>query len=178
MSALDASDWFARRHIGPSSDERDQMLEAVGVATLDALMDEVIPASIRLDKPLSLPAAESEHQYLHRLGHLALGSGDLPAPLRPPVQADDDDLGTQGAGSGCVGDHARRVDQRRPPILPLRWAQAVVAERVGEVRDGDAVDVEHVRLDLFRRRRHARLAEPVRREHVHRAVDAGNAAIE
>ena len=71
MSSLDASDWFARRHIGPSPDERAEMLEAVGAPTLDALMDEAIPASIRLKKPLSLPPAESEHQYLHRLGHLA-----------------------------------------------------------------------------------------------------------
>ncbi len=71
MSSLDASDWFARRHIGPSPDERAEMLEAVGAPSLDALMDEAIPASIRLKKPLSLPPAESEHQYLHRLGHLA-----------------------------------------------------------------------------------------------------------
>jgi glycine dehydrogenase len=71
MSSLDASDWFARRHIGPSPDERDQMLQAVGAPTLDALMDEAIPASIRLEAPLTLPPAESEHQYLHRLGHLA-----------------------------------------------------------------------------------------------------------
>ena len=46
MHSLDASDWFARRHIGPSPDERDEMLEAVGAPTLDALMDEAIPASI------------------------------------------------------------------------------------------------------------------------------------
>ena len=71
MSALDASDWFTRRHIGPSPEERTEMLQAVGASTLDALMDEVIPASIRLETPLSLPPAESEHQYLHRLGHLA-----------------------------------------------------------------------------------------------------------
>jgi glycine dehydrogenase len=71
MSSLDASDWFARRHIGPSADERAEMLQAVGAPTLDALMDEVIPSSIRLTTPLSLPAAESEQQYLNRLGHLA-----------------------------------------------------------------------------------------------------------
>ena len=71
MSSLDASDWFARRHIGPSPDERDKMLEAVGASSLDVLMDEAIPASIRLTTPLSLPPAESEHQYLTRLGHLA-----------------------------------------------------------------------------------------------------------
>jgi glycine dehydrogenase len=71
MNSLDASDSFARRHIGPSPDERDEMLAAVGVSSLDALMDEAIPASIRLTAPLSLPPAESEDQYLNRLGHLA-----------------------------------------------------------------------------------------------------------
>jgi glycine dehydrogenase len=36
------------------------MLDAVGVASLDALIDEAIPASIRLRGPLDLPPAESE----------------------------------------------------------------------------------------------------------------------
>jgi glycine dehydrogenase len=71
MNSLDASDWFARRHIGPSPDERDEMLEAVGASSLNALMDEAIPASIRLNAPLSLPPAEGEQQYLNCLGHLA-----------------------------------------------------------------------------------------------------------
>jgi glycine dehydrogenase len=71
MNRLDASDWFARRHIGPSPDERDRMLETVGAASLDALMDEAIPRSIRLARPLNLPPAESEHQYLRRLAAVA-----------------------------------------------------------------------------------------------------------
>src|SRR4029434_5126176 len=71
MSSLDASDWFTRRHIGPSPDERAQMLEAVGAPTLDALIDEASPACVRVQTPLALPPAESEHQYLNRLGHLA-----------------------------------------------------------------------------------------------------------
>jgi glycine dehydrogenase len=68
---LDATDWFAPRHIGPSPDERDQMLQAIGAASLEALIDEAIPASIRLQAPLNLPAPESEHQYLRRLARLA-----------------------------------------------------------------------------------------------------------
>jgi len=68
---LDANDWFAPRHIGPSTDERDAMLAAIGAASLDALIDEAIPASIRLKQPLNLPPAESEHQYLRRLAQLA-----------------------------------------------------------------------------------------------------------
>ncbi|HEY3161564.1 MAG TPA: aminomethyl-transferring glycine dehydrogenase [Vicinamibacterales bacterium] len=71
MNRLDASDWFARRHIGPSPDDRDRMLEAVGAASLDALVDEAIPASIRLERPLQLPPAESEHGYLRRLTAVA-----------------------------------------------------------------------------------------------------------
>ena len=74
MNRLDASDWFARRHIGPSPDDRDRMLEAVGAASLDALMDEAIPASIRLERPLQLPPAESENAYLRRLTAVARGN--------------------------------------------------------------------------------------------------------
>jgi glycine dehydrogenase len=71
MHTLDATDWFAPRHIGPSPDERDRMLQTVGVSSLDALIDEAIPQSIRLTTPLNLPPPESEHQYLRRLVHLA-----------------------------------------------------------------------------------------------------------
>src|SRR5262245_55036520 len=71
MNALDATDWFPSRHIGPSTDERDAMLAAIGAPSLDALIDEAIPASIRLTTPLNLPPPESEHQYLRRLGQLA-----------------------------------------------------------------------------------------------------------
>ena len=71
MRPLDATDWFAPRHIGPSTDERDAMLQAIGASSLDALIDEAIPSSIRLTRPLSLPPAESEHQYLRRLAEVA-----------------------------------------------------------------------------------------------------------
>ena len=64
-------DSFARRHIGPSADDRDAMLQAIGVATLDALIDEAIPESIRLKAPLPLPPGEGEYQYLQRLTHIA-----------------------------------------------------------------------------------------------------------
>jgi glycine dehydrogenase len=71
MLPLDANDWFAPRHIGPSPAERDAMLQAIGARSLDGLIDEAIPASIRLPQPLTLPAAESEHQYLRRLTRIA-----------------------------------------------------------------------------------------------------------
>ncbi len=47
------------------------MLKQVGAASLDRLIDEAIPASIRLKGPLDLPAAESESTYLARLKGIA-----------------------------------------------------------------------------------------------------------
>ena len=74
MHTLDATDWFARRHIGPSPAERDEMLRAIGAPSLDALVDEAIPASIRLEQPLNLPGPEREHQYLQGLTRVARGN--------------------------------------------------------------------------------------------------------
>ena len=71
MKPIDATDWFARRHIGPSAGERDLMLQAIGAPSLDALVDEAIPTSIRLPRPLNLPGPESEHQFLERLTQVA-----------------------------------------------------------------------------------------------------------
>jgi glycine dehydrogenase len=47
------------------------MLEVVGAPSLDALIDEALPAAIRLKNPLNLPPAESEHEYLQRLTGIA-----------------------------------------------------------------------------------------------------------
>jgi glycine dehydrogenase len=68
---LNPIDHFAPRHIGPSPEDTQAMLDAVGAASLDALIDEAIPASIRLQSPLNLPPAESESQYLTRLQDIA-----------------------------------------------------------------------------------------------------------
>jgi len=62
---------FQSRHIGPDADQRDVMLKAVGASSLDALMDEAIPARIRLRKPLNLPDGESEHEFLRDLRRTA-----------------------------------------------------------------------------------------------------------
>ena len=66
-----ALDTFAPRHIGPRGDDVAAMLKEVGAASLDQLIDEAIPASIRLKGPLNLPAAESESTYLARLKTIA-----------------------------------------------------------------------------------------------------------
>jgi glycine dehydrogenase len=62
---------FESRHIGPRAHELPDMLRAVGASSLDALMDEVVPAGIRLRGGLDLPAGESEPAYFRRLRTIA-----------------------------------------------------------------------------------------------------------
>ena len=58
---------FADRHIGPDPDDRATMLSALGLSSLDELTATVVPATIRSQSPLDLPAAASEHEALARL---------------------------------------------------------------------------------------------------------------
>ena len=67
----DAATGFVDRHVGPRAADRGRMLEVVGAPSLDALMDEALPAGIRLPEPLDLPAAESEAAFLERMRGLA-----------------------------------------------------------------------------------------------------------
>ncbi len=62
-----SSDIFANRHIGPREHELPKMLEMIGVGSLDELIDKAVPGSIRLEKPLSLPKAMSEFEYLEHI---------------------------------------------------------------------------------------------------------------
>ncbi len=58
---------FINRHNGPRDNEIQQMLDVVGASSLDALINETIPAQIRLPKPLNLPEGMSEWEYLAHL---------------------------------------------------------------------------------------------------------------
>jgi len=60
-------DTFARRHLGPQADDIAVMLKATGYASLEALVDDVIPPAIRLGRPLDLPAAKGERAALETL---------------------------------------------------------------------------------------------------------------
>jgi glycine dehydrogenase len=62
--SLEHPDRFAARHIGPDETETADMLKVVGASSLDDLIDQTIPAAIRLRRPLNLPAARSEHELL------------------------------------------------------------------------------------------------------------------
>src|SRR6201996_5725285 len=69
--ANDAAVDFARRHIGPSPRDVAAMLESVGAKSLEALMAETLPASIRQQKPLDLGTALSETEALAHMRGLA-----------------------------------------------------------------------------------------------------------
>ena len=58
---------FVRRHIGPSPQELDAMAREIGADSLEALIDQTVPDTIRLRGALSLPAARSEESALRDL---------------------------------------------------------------------------------------------------------------
>jgi glycine dehydrogenase len=62
-----SSDIFVSRHIGPRDHELPLMLETIGVGSLGELIDKTVPGSIRLEKPLRLPKAMSEYEYLNHI---------------------------------------------------------------------------------------------------------------
>ncbi len=58
---------FSKRHIGPGEREIRAMLDVVGAASLDELIDQTVPASIRRREPLALPPARTEEEALAAL---------------------------------------------------------------------------------------------------------------
>ena len=61
---------FKTRHIGINPSEMEKMLETIGVSNIDELIDQTLPADIRLTQPLSLPKALSEQEYAEEIAHL------------------------------------------------------------------------------------------------------------
>ncbi|GAB5496184.1 MAG: aminomethyl-transferring glycine dehydrogenase [Phycisphaerales bacterium] len=70
-SDLDPSDQFVPRHIGPNDNEIAQMLERVGCASLDKLVDQVVPSSIRMQGELKLGEPRGEHELIAELREMA-----------------------------------------------------------------------------------------------------------
>src|SRR5262245_18672485 len=58
---------FVSRHIGPSDGEIQRMLATLGLRSLDALVDQTVPADIRLKSPLKLDPPRSEFEALGEL---------------------------------------------------------------------------------------------------------------
>ncbi|MBL7703352.1 MAG: aminomethyl-transferring glycine dehydrogenase [Ferruginibacter sp.] len=62
---------FASRHIGTNEAEKNEMLKTIGISNLDELINKTVPAAIRLKKPLQLPVAQTEFEYLDELKKIA-----------------------------------------------------------------------------------------------------------
>ncbi|QXZ11068.1 aminomethyl-transferring glycine dehydrogenase [Comamonas sp. Y33R10-2] len=71
LESLENASEFIPRHIGPDTDEQQKMLAVIGKPTLDALIRDVVPASIARPKPMDLPAPVTEAAALAELKAIA-----------------------------------------------------------------------------------------------------------
>ncbi len=65
------SDLFSQRHLGPGQSEIKEMLDTIGVETMDELVKSTIPKAILRSKFMNLPEAMDEHAYLGRMRDIA-----------------------------------------------------------------------------------------------------------
>jgi len=70
-TVLHRYDKFQDRHIGPDLEEQQGMLSVIGAATLDDLIDQTIPLSIRLKHPLKGVKAKTETEFLKEFKQIA-----------------------------------------------------------------------------------------------------------
>lgn len=93
LSQLEHNDAFIQRHIGPSVEQQQQMLAAIGASSLSTLIQQIVPADIQLPGPPPVGDGATEHQALAELKGIAsqnqryksyIGMGYSPV-LTPPV---------------------------------------------------------------------------------------------
>lgn len=65
------SDQFINRHIGNKESQKAEMLQKIGVSSLEELIVQTIPDNIRLAEDLNIPDAISEFEYLKHIKTLA-----------------------------------------------------------------------------------------------------------
>lgn len=58
---------FIARHLGPREKEVKSMVKTIGVNSLDELIDQTVPAAIRMKEPLAIPGGMSEQEYLKHI---------------------------------------------------------------------------------------------------------------
>ena len=71
MEIFKHPDKFVNRHIGPNDKEINEMIETIGVSSLDNLIDEIVPEHILLQKELNIDPALSEFDYIEVLKNIA-----------------------------------------------------------------------------------------------------------
>src|SRR6266508_2143920 len=75
-NVLDPAD-FAHRHIGPSPADVTTMLDTIGVSSIDELIEQTVPSTIRQDAPLDLGPVLSETGVLQKLRFIASNNKTL-----------------------------------------------------------------------------------------------------
>ena len=68
---IDFQEKFEQRHIAPNRQDTAEMLQTIGVNSIEELIEQTVPPQIRLKAPLNLPAAKSEFDYLNDLKQTA-----------------------------------------------------------------------------------------------------------
>lgn len=63
---------FIHRHIGPNKDETKEMLQTIGVGSLDELIKKTVPSAIRMERPLKLAPSMNEKDYLDLIKEISL----------------------------------------------------------------------------------------------------------
>jgi glycine dehydrogenase len=96
LSALEQTDAFIARHIGATPADQAAMLAALGYPSRAALIDAVVPASIRRARALALPGPVTETEALARLKAIAAKNTVLKSFI----------------GQGYYGTHTPGVIQR------------------------------------------------------------------
>ncbi|MDO6720783.1 aminomethyl-transferring glycine dehydrogenase [Psychrosphaera sp. 1_MG-2023] len=71
LQQLEQHDIFIRRHIGPSQSDQSEMCQVLGVSSVDELIDQTVPGSIRLDKDMNIGDAQTEEETLAYLKQVA-----------------------------------------------------------------------------------------------------------
>lgn len=71
LSDLERKGDFIRRHVGPGPDEQVEMLAALGLSSMSALIDKVVPKAIREDEPLGIGDGCTEVEVLEKLKSFA-----------------------------------------------------------------------------------------------------------
>ena len=88
-------DIFSQRHIGPNSDHLKEMLDVIGVDSMDELIDQTVPNNIRLQTNLNLDLPLSEQEFLEHIHELGsknkvfksyIGMGYNPSNLPAVIQ--------------------------------------------------------------------------------------------
>ncbi len=71
LDELEQHDDFVTRHVGPRDAEIEAMLDAIGVESLEALIDRAVPEALRSKTPLDLPPGRTEIDVLAALRDMA-----------------------------------------------------------------------------------------------------------